>query len=62
MARTIIFGKNNQRDIIQKLRKGEQSFLCATRRPVLINIPITLQEDILYVYLVMSCTRMLGKN
>ena len=41
-----MFGKNNQRDIIWKLRKGEQSFLCATRRRDLIRTLIKLHEDI----------------
>ena len=39
------YGKNNQRDITWKLRKGEQSFLCATHHPDLIHIPIKLPED-----------------
>ena len=38
--------KNNQRGITWKLRKEEQSFLCATRRRDLIHILIKLHEDI----------------
>ena len=34
--------KINQKGITRKLRKGEQSFLCATRRPDLLYNPITL--------------------
>ena len=41
-----MFGKINQRGITWKLRKGEQSFLCATHRRDLIYIPIKLHEDI----------------
>ena len=41
-----MFGKINQRDIPWKIRKGEQSFLCATHRLDLIYIPIKLHEDI----------------
>ena len=37
--------KNNQRGITWKLRKGEQSFLYATRRCDQIHIPIKLHED-----------------
>ena len=55
-------GKNNQRGITQKLGKGEQSFLCMTRPPDLIHIPIQLHEDIPNGYRVMKCTRMFGKN
>ena len=51
--------KINQRGITWKLRKGEQSFLCATCRPDLIHIPINLHEDILNSYCVMERTRML---
>ena len=45
-----MFGKNKQRGITGKLRKGGQSFLCATHRPDLIHIPIKLHEDILNGY------------
>ena len=46
MMGTRIFGKkNNQRDMTWKLRKGDQSFLCATHHPDLIHIPIKLYED-----------------
>ena len=62
MARTRMFGKNNQRGIIWKLRKEEQSFLYATRRPDLIHIPIKLHEDILNSNLVMAHTRMFEKK
>ena len=48
MGHTIMFGKNNQRGITSKLRKGEQSFLRATHRLNLIHIPI--HEDILNGY------------
>ena len=50
MARTRMFGKNNQRGITWKLSKGEQSFLCATHRPDLLHIPIKLHEDIMKSY------------
>ena len=56
--------KINQRGITWKLRKGEQSFLCATHccdLPV-IHIPIKLHEDIPNGYRVMVCTRIFGKN
>ena len=45
-----MFGKNNQRGIAWKLRKGEQLFLCATSRHDLIHILIKLHEDILNGY------------
>ena len=41
-----MFGKNTQRGIIWKLRKGLKSFLCATHRHDLIHILIKLNEDI----------------
>ena len=45
-----MFGKKHyQREIPRKLRKGEHSFLCATRRPVLIHISIKMYEDTLTV-------------
>ena len=50
MTRTRMFGKNNPRGIVSKLSKGEQSLLCATRRPDLKYIPIKLHEDILNSY------------
>ena len=37
---------NNQRDITQKVRKGEQPFLYATHRLDLLHIPIKFHEDI----------------
>ena len=40
----------NQRGITWKLRKVEQSFLCAKHRPDLIYIPMKLHEDILKGY------------
>ena len=40
--------KNNQRGLNLKLGKGGQPFLCATRRPDLIHIPIKFHEDIPY--------------
>ena len=48
----------NGRAISWKLRKGDLSFLCVTRCPDLIHIPIKLQEDIPDGYRVMACTRM----
>ena len=45
-----MFGKNNQRGITQKLRKGEQSLLWMTCCLDLIHIPIKLHEDILNGY------------
>ena len=33
-------GKKNQTGITRNLRKGEQSFLCATHRPDLIHISV----------------------
>ena len=41
-----MFGKTNQRGISWKIRKGKQSFLCATHPHDLIHIPIKLHEDI----------------
>ena len=41
-----MFGKIYQEGITWKIRKGEQSILCATHRPDLIHIPIKLHEDI----------------
>ena len=38
--------RKNQRGMTQILRKGKQSFLCATRCPDLIHILIKLREDI----------------
>ena len=37
---------NNQRSMTLKLRKAEQSFLCATRRFDLMHIPIKLHEEL----------------
>ena len=39
-------GKFSQRGITNKLRRGGQSYLCATRHPDLMHIPIKLHEDI----------------
>ena len=61
MERTRMFGKINQRGITWKLRKGEQSFLCATGRPDQIYIPIKLHEDIRNCYSIMEHTRMFAK-
>ena len=47
-------------DIPWKLRKGEQLFLCVTRRPHLTYIPIKLSEVILNGYRVMERTIMLA--
>ena len=58
MARTRMFGKNNQRGITWKVRKGEQLFLCATRRPDIKHIPVTLYEDIPDGYCVLERTSM----
>ena len=57
-----MFGKIDQSGITWKIRKREQSFLCATHRCDLIYIPIMLHEDIRYGYPVMACTRMFGKK
>ena len=40
----------NLRGITQKVRKGEQSFLCMVCRLDLMHIPIKLHEDILNGY------------
>ena len=45
LARTRMFGKNNQRGIIWKLRKGEQSVLCETHHPDLICFLIKLHQE-----------------
>ena len=45
-----MFDKITKRGISWKLREREQSFLCMTRGPDLIHIPIKLQEDILNGY------------
>ena len=50
MARTRMFGENNQKGHNLETKKGEQSFLCATRHLDLIHIPIKLHEDILNGY------------
>ena len=47
MEHTRNFEKINQRGRAWKIRKAEQSFLCLTRHPDLIHIPIKLYEDIL---------------
>ena len=47
MERTRMFGKKL---ITWKIRKGEQSFLCATHCLDLIHTPIKLHEDILKGY------------
>ena len=45
-----MFGKNNQKGMTWKLRKGEQTFLCATHCRDLIHILIKLHEDLPYSY------------
>ena len=47
MERTGIFGKKG---ITSKKRRSEQLFLCGTRCPDLIHIPMKLHEDILNYY------------
>ena len=47
MVRTRIFGKKYSKGHSLETKKEEQSFLCATRRPDLIHIPIKFHEDIL---------------
>ena len=50
--------KNNQREVIQKVRKGERSFLHATCRLDLIHIVIKFHRDILKAgFLVMICIK-----
>ena len=49
MAGTRFFFYNFQRGITQKLRKGEQSFLCWTHCVDLIYISIKYHEDILKI-------------
>ena len=46
-----------KREVIQKLRKGEQSFLYATCRLDLIHITLEFGQNIPYGYLVMARTR-----
>ena len=45
--------KSNQREVIQRVRKGEQLFLHATRRLDLIHIARKFHSDIPYGYQVM---------
>ena len=49
--------KTNQRDMTQKLRKGEQPLLYAAHSLALIHIPINFHEDIRISYRVMGYTR-----
>ena len=49
--------KFSQREVTQKVRKGEQLLLHATYRLDLIYIAIKFHEDISYGYRVMVCTR-----
>ena len=56
-----MFGKINQRGITWKIRKGAQSFLCATHHCDPIHTPIKLHEDIPKDYCVMVHTRILEK-
>ena len=53
--------KTNQRGITWKLRKRDQSFLCATHRPDLTHITVNLHDDILNCYWIEKRTRMFGK-
>ena len=46
-----------QREVTQKLRKEEQSFLYVTHHLNLIHIAIKFNQDIPYGYLGMPCTR-----
>ena len=50
-----------QREVTQKLRKGEQSFLYVTHYLNLIHIDIKFNQDIPYGYLGMACTRIVWK-
>ena len=54
--------KNNQRGVTWKIRKEEQSILCATHRTDLIHIPIKFHENIPNGYRVVARTRMFGKK
>ena len=56
MACTRMFGKN-QRGIIRKLRKGEQSILCVKR-----HIPIKPYKDIPNGHLVIQLTRIVCRQ
>ena len=49
--------KTNQREVTQKLRKKEQSFLYATHSLDLIHNVIKFHQDILYGFLVMALIR-----
>ena len=59
MAHTMIVWKkkSNQREVTQKVRKGEQPFLHATRRLDLIHIVMKVHQNIPYGYLAMARTR-----
>ena len=60
MGRSRFFvGKNYQRGITLKLRKGKQLLFCAIHCLYLLHIPIKLDEDIMNSGLVIECTRML---
>ena len=50
--------KINQREVTQKLRKGEQSFLYVTNCLNLIHITIKFHQDIPYGYLLMVPKRL----
>ena len=41
-----MFEKKNQRGLAWKIRKAEQSFLCATHCRDILHIPIQKHEDI----------------
>ena len=47
MAQTRVFGKLNKEESLGIKEMGKHAFLCVTRRPVQIHIPIKLHEDIL---------------
>ena len=50
--------KNYQREVTQKLRKGELSFLYVTHHLNLIHIVIKFYQEIPYGYLLMVHTRL----
>ena len=55
-------GKSNQREVAQKVRKGEQSFLLATCRLNLIHIAMKFYSDIPYGHRVMMHKRIVCKK
>ena len=54
--------KTNQREVTQKLRMREQSFLYATHCLDLIHIAIKFHQNIPYGYLVMASIRIVRKK